>query len=59
MEKAVHETTRSCFANSGQVCLGTERVYVQRPSIFDEFLAKLKESASKLKVGVQHDFSIC
>lgn len=57
MQKAVHETTRSCFANSGQVCLGTERVYVQRP-IFDEFLAKLKESASKLKVGVQHDESV-
>lgn len=57
MQKAVHETTRSCFANSGQVCLGTERVYVQRP-IFDEFVTKLKESASKLKLGVQHDESV-
>lgn len=57
MQKAVHETTRSCFANSGQVCLGTERVYVQRP-IFDEFVSKLKESASKLKLGVQHDESV-
>ena len=57
MEKAVSETTRSAFANSGQVCLGTERVYVQRP-IFDEFLAKLKASAEKLKVGVQHDESV-
>ena len=57
MQKAVHETTRSCFANSGQVCLGTERVYVQRP-IFDEFVAKLKESASKLKLGVQHDETV-
>jgi len=57
MEKAVAETTRSAFANSGQVCLGTERVYVQRP-IFDEFLAKLKASAEKLKVGVQHDESV-
>ena len=57
MQKAVHETTRSCFANSGQVCLGTERVYVQR-SIFDEFVSKLKESASKLKLGVQHDESV-
>jgi len=57
MEKAVMETTRSCFANSGQVCLGTERVYVERP-IFEEFLAKLKDSASKLKVGVQHDESV-
>lgn len=57
MQKAVHETTRSCFANSGQVCLGTERVYVQR-EIFDEFVLKLKESASKLKLGVQHDESV-
>jgi aminomuconate-semialdehyde/2-hydroxymuconate-6-semialdehyde dehydrogenase len=54
MQKAITETTRSCFANSGQVCLGTERVYVQRP-IFDEFVAKLKESA--LKLGIQHDES--
>ena len=57
MAKAVYETTRSCFANSGQVCLGTERVYVQR-AIFDEFVAKLKESASKLKLGVQHDETV-
>jgi|TARA_R110002050_G_scaffold280862_2_gene428025 aminomuconate-semialdehyde/2-hydroxymuconate-6-semialdehyde dehydrogenase len=56
MDKAITETTRSCFANSGQVCLGTERVYVQRP-IFDEFVSRLKESASKLKLGIQHDES--
>jgi len=54
MNKAIAETTRSCFANSGQVCLGTERVYVQR-AIFDEFVSRLKESASKLKLGIQHD----
>ena len=56
MDKAIFETARSVFANSGQVCLGTERVYVQRP-IFDEFVAKLKESALKLKLGIQHDES--
>lgn len=56
MKKAVVETTRSCFANSGQVCLGTERVYVERP-IFDEFVKELKASAQKLKLGVQHDES--
>ena len=57
MDKAVAETTRSVFANSGQVCLGTERVYVQRP-IFDEFVSKLKESAQKLKVGVYNDETV-
>lgn len=54
IKKAVAETTRSAFANSGQVCLGTERVYVQR-AIFDEFVQGLKESALKLKLGIQHD----
>ena len=57
MDKAIFETARSVFANSGQVCLGTERVYVQRP-IFDEFVNKLKEAGSKLKVGVQDDESV-
>lgn len=57
IQKAISETTRSVFANSGQVCLGTERVYVQR-SIFDEFVAKLKISAQKLKVGVYNDESV-
>ena len=31
MDKAVEGTMRSVFANCGQVCLGTERVYVERP----------------------------
>jgi len=57
MDKAIHETTRSAFANSGQVCLGTERVYVERP-IFEEFVSRLKESAMKLKLGVHNDDSV-
>ena len=38
------------FANCGQVCLGTERVYVERP-IFDKFVAALKEKAEGMKIG--------
>ena len=34
--------SRAPFANCGQVCLGTERVYVQRP-IFEKFVAALKK----------------
>ncbi len=41
LDKAVEATMRSVFANCGQVCLGTERVYVERP-IFDAFVARLK-----------------
>jgi len=53
-DAAIDGTMRSCFANCGQVCLGTERVYVERP-IFEKFVAALAERAKKLKVGVPED----
>ena len=49
-DNAVAGITRSAFENCGQVCLGTERVYVQRP-IFDSFVAALKVKAEGLKIG--------
>jgi aminomuconate-semialdehyde/2-hydroxymuconate-6-semialdehyde dehydrogenase len=52
--KAVEGTMRSAFVNCGQVCLGTERVYVERP-IFDQFLARMKEEVAKLKLGRPED----
>jgi len=55
-DAAIDGTMRSCFANCGQVCLGTERVYVERP-IFDKFVAALKERAVKLKLGRPDDSS--
>lgn len=54
MDKAIEGTLRSCFANCGQVCLGTERLYVQR-SIFDEFVDRLKSGAESLKLGRSQD----
>ncbi len=47
---AIEGTLRSCFVNTGQVCLGTERVYVQR-GLFERFVAALKAGAEKLKIG--------
>ena len=49
-DAAIEGTMRSVFANCGQVCLGTERVYVERP-IFDRFVAALKARAEALKPG--------
>ncbi|HSV45867.1 MAG TPA: aldehyde dehydrogenase family protein, partial [Ramlibacter sp.] len=46
--------TRSVFENTGQVCLGTERVYVQRP-VFDAVVQKLAEAARRLKPGRPQD----
>ena len=54
LDKAIEGTMRSVFANCGQVCLGTERVYVERP-IFAEFIARLKAAAQSLKLGPPSD----
>jgi len=53
-DAAVDGIGRAAFANSGQVCLGTERVYVERP-IFDRFVAALKVKAESLKPGLPQD----
>ena len=53
-EAAIEGTMRSVFANCGQVCLGTERVYVERP-LFDKFVAALKKGAEGLKLGPPED----
>jgi aminomuconate-semialdehyde/2-hydroxymuconate-6-semialdehyde dehydrogenase len=53
-DEAVNGIFRSVFLNSGQVCLGTERVYVERP-IFDKFVAALKAKAEAVKYGRPED----
>lgn len=45
---------RSVFENTGQVCLGTERVYVQRP-LFDTIVSRLAEVAQRLRPGRPDD----
>jgi len=54
LDAALEGTMRSCFANCGQVCLGTERVYVERP-LFDKFVAALMERTEKLTLGRPED----
>jgi len=53
-DAAIEGTMRSVFANCGQVCLGTERVYVELP-LFDRFVAALKKGAEGLKLGRSED----
>ncbi len=53
-DAAIEGTMRSVFANCGQVCLGTERVYVERP-LFEKFVAALKKGAQGLKLGRPED----
>src|SRR5882672_2602898 len=53
-EAAVAGIARAAFLNTGQVCLGTERVYVERP-IFERFVAALKDKAQALRPGHPSD----
>jgi len=53
-DAAVAGISRAAFLNCGQVCLGTERVYVQR-EIFERFVQALRESAEALKPGHPSD----
>jgi aminomuconate-semialdehyde/2-hydroxymuconate-6-semialdehyde dehydrogenase len=56
-DKAVAGIARSTFENTGQVCLGTERVYVQRP-IFERFMAALKARAEAYRLGDPFDRTV-
>ncbi|GGQ06798.1 2-hydroxymuconic semialdehyde dehydrogenase [Streptosporangium pseudovulgare] len=47
LAEAVEGTVRSAFTHSGQICLCTERVYVQRP-VFEEFVRALGERTRAL-----------
>lgn len=49
-DAAVEGTARSTFTNCGQVCLCSERVYVERP-IFERFVAALKARAEAIVPG--------
>ena len=50
LDAAVEGSVRSTFTNGGQVCLCTERLYVQRP-VFEEFSERLAKRAGELTFG--------
>jgi aminomuconate-semialdehyde/2-hydroxymuconate-6-semialdehyde dehydrogenase len=54
LDRAAAEIERAAFHNTGQVCLGTERIFVQRP-VFDLFVKKLADRARGLKPGRPDD----
>jgi aminomuconate-semialdehyde/2-hydroxymuconate-6-semialdehyde dehydrogenase len=54
LDAAVEGSVRSVFTNGGQVCLCTERLYVERP-VYEEFCARLAARASELTFGWPSD----
>ena len=54
LEECLSTTVRSSFANQGEVCLCSSRIYVQR-SIYDTFVKRFVELVKKIKVGDPND----
>jgi aminomuconate-semialdehyde/2-hydroxymuconate-6-semialdehyde dehydrogenase len=54
MDVTMEAIGRSAFLNCGQVCLGTERILVERP-LFERFVAALKAKAEGLNPGAPND----
>ncbi|XP_056674809.1 2-aminomuconic semialdehyde dehydrogenase isoform X2 [Monodelphis domestica] len=54
LRECIPTTVRSSFANQGEICLCTSRIFVQR-SIYEEFLARFVEATRKWKVGPPSD----
>jgi len=54
IESAIEQSVRAVFMNAGQICLQTERMYVERP-VFDRFVSGLKARAERLRPGNPFD----
>ncbi|WP_084003226.1 2-hydroxymuconic semialdehyde dehydrogenase [Agromyces aureus] len=50
LDAAIAGLARSTYLNTGQVCLCTERIYVER-AVFDDVAAGLAEQAARLRLG--------
>jgi acyl-CoA reductase-like NAD-dependent aldehyde dehydrogenase len=54
IDRAVAAANFGAFMHSGQICMSTERIVIDR-SVCDEFAGKLAEKASAMKVGDPHE----
>ncbi|HIQ48873.1 MAG TPA: aldehyde dehydrogenase family protein [Aquifex aeolicus] len=50
IDRAVEKTVQGGYAIAGQVCISVQRVFVHE-DVYEEFLHRLKERVSRLKVG--------
>src|SRR3954454_415079 len=51
LERAANAAAWGAFANSGQICISTERIYVEEP-VYDEFLTRFTDEVKSLKQGM-------
>ena len=53
LDRAVTSAVSGTFTNAGQICVGIERIYVERPR-YEEFLRRFVDAVSKLKLDASY-----
>ncbi len=51
VEKAANAAAWGAFANTGQICISVERLYVEEP-VYEEFVARFTDEVKKLNQGM-------
>jgi acyl-CoA reductase-like NAD-dependent aldehyde dehydrogenase len=57
LERAANGAVYGAFANAGQICMSTERVYVVE-SVADEFIDRVVEKTAALRQGAEGEFEV-
>src|SRR5436190_16370788 len=50
LDRAVNATTTGALANTGQICMAIERVYVEEP-VYDEYVERLTQAVGRVRQG--------
>ena len=56
LDQAVEGAIRGCFSNAGQLCIATERLFVER-GIYQDFLDRFVRRTTQLKLRATLDYS--
>lgn len=56
VQRAVDCAVAASFANSGQLCISIERIYVQR-TIYDDFVKRMAAATRQMRLTAQYDYS--
>ncbi len=57
IDRAVEGAARACFSSTGQLCISTERIYVDE-RIRDAFLSTFVERVAAMRIGPGTDWSV-
>lgn len=57
VDKIMPAVLTGCFANSGQLCVSIERIYVHK-NVYDEFVPKFAAATSALPLGAGFDWDV-